>query len=216
MSAYQRSSDANLGLPADLYHLYLISRQIDLPPRPITLNIGNVHIYETNIENTRKLLSGAGNVKLVLNVWLSCKQQSRTSCQFRLVRLCCSSARKRTFWFSDSALKTRSESVYADERKMYFSFFHSVLFIFPNIKGTKKQGSHASPLASATLHQFKHIFENCICKQPEETYSRPWPNIILTIERPKYKNIFATALYFPINVTKKKKLQARNKSGPEW
>ena len=68
MSAYQRSSDANLGLPADLYHLYLISRQIDLPPRSITLNIGNVHIYETNIENTRKLLSGAGNVKLVLNV----------------------------------------------------------------------------------------------------------------------------------------------------
>lgn len=68
MSAYQRSSDANLGLSADLYHLYLISRQIDLPPRSITLNIGNVHIYETNIENTRKLLSGAGNVKLVLNV----------------------------------------------------------------------------------------------------------------------------------------------------
>ena len=31
ISAFQRSSDANLGLPADIYHLYLISRQIDLP-----------------------------------------------------------------------------------------------------------------------------------------------------------------------------------------
>lgn len=31
MTAYQRSSDANLGLPADLYHLYLMSRQIELP-----------------------------------------------------------------------------------------------------------------------------------------------------------------------------------------
>ena len=28
VSAYQRSSDANLGLPADIYHLYLMSRQI--------------------------------------------------------------------------------------------------------------------------------------------------------------------------------------------
>lgn len=32
LTAYQRSSDANLGLPADIYHLYLISRQIELPP----------------------------------------------------------------------------------------------------------------------------------------------------------------------------------------
>lgn len=31
LSAYQRSSDANLGLPCDIYHLYLIARQIDLP-----------------------------------------------------------------------------------------------------------------------------------------------------------------------------------------
>ena len=41
VSAYQRSSDANLGLPADIYHLYLISRQIDLPLKSITLNLGN-------------------------------------------------------------------------------------------------------------------------------------------------------------------------------
>ena len=47
LSAYQRSSDANLGLPADIYHLYLMARQIDLPLKNITLNLGNVHIpYE--------------------------------------------------------------------------------------------------------------------------------------------------------------------------
>ena len=40
VSAYQRSSDANLGLPADMYHLYLMSRQIDLPLKSITLNLG--------------------------------------------------------------------------------------------------------------------------------------------------------------------------------
>ena len=31
VSAYQRSSDASLGLPSDIYHLYLMARQIDLP-----------------------------------------------------------------------------------------------------------------------------------------------------------------------------------------
>ncbi len=51
-------SDANLGLPADLYHLYLMSRQIDLPLKSITLNLGNVHIYENNEERTRRLLAG--------------------------------------------------------------------------------------------------------------------------------------------------------------
>ena len=68
ISAYQRSSDANLGLPADIYHLYLISRQIDLPLKSITLNLGNVHIYESNEINTRRLLAGEENVKFELNV----------------------------------------------------------------------------------------------------------------------------------------------------
>ncbi len=68
ISAYQRSSDANLGLPSDIYHLYLMSRQIDLPLQSITLNLGNVHIYETNLEQTAQLLSGAEDVKFVLNV----------------------------------------------------------------------------------------------------------------------------------------------------
>lgn len=68
MSAYQRSSDANLGLPADLYHLYLMARQIDLPLKSITLNIGNVHIYEGNIDRTRRLLAGEDGVKFDLNV----------------------------------------------------------------------------------------------------------------------------------------------------
>lgn len=67
LSAYQRSSDANLGLPADIYHLYLMARQIDLPLKSITLNLGNVHIYENNIERTRLLLEGDENVKFDLN-----------------------------------------------------------------------------------------------------------------------------------------------------
>lgn len=68
LTAYQRSSDANLGLPADIYHLYLISRQIEMPLKSITLNLGNVHIYESNIERTKELLSGADEVRFDLNV----------------------------------------------------------------------------------------------------------------------------------------------------
>lgn len=68
LSAYQRSSDANLGLPSDIYHLYLMSKQIDLPLKSITLDLANVHIYESNIEKTRNLLEGDENVKFELNV----------------------------------------------------------------------------------------------------------------------------------------------------
>lgn len=68
VSAYQRSSDANLGLPADIYHLYLMSRQIEIPLKSITLNLGNVHIYVNNIENTQRLLAGEENIRLHLNV----------------------------------------------------------------------------------------------------------------------------------------------------
>lgn len=67
VSAYQRSSDASLGLPADLYHLYLISRKILLPLKSITLFLGNVHIYSNNLEDTEKLLNGEP-AKFVLNV----------------------------------------------------------------------------------------------------------------------------------------------------
>lgn len=68
LSAYQRSSDANLGLPADIYHLYLVARQVELPLKSITLNLGNVHIYENNIDLTLELLSGVENIKFDLNV----------------------------------------------------------------------------------------------------------------------------------------------------
>lgn len=67
VSAYQRSSDANLGLPADLYHLYLIARMVDIPLRSVTVFLANVHIYVTNIYPTRRLLDGAEDVKFVLN-----------------------------------------------------------------------------------------------------------------------------------------------------
>ena len=68
LSAYQRSSDANLGLPADIYHLYLMARQIDLPLKNITLNLGNVHIYDNNLGRTKMLLDGDESVKFDLNV----------------------------------------------------------------------------------------------------------------------------------------------------
>jgi len=67
ISAYQRSSDASLGLPADIYHLYLISKQIELPLKSITLFLGNVHIYENNIKGTKQLLKG-NSIKFNLNV----------------------------------------------------------------------------------------------------------------------------------------------------
>jgi len=68
MTVYQRSSDANLGLPSDMYQLYLISRQINMPLRSITLFLGNVHIYENNIEKTKQLLAGTEGIKFDLNV----------------------------------------------------------------------------------------------------------------------------------------------------
>lgn len=68
VSAYQRSSDANLGLPSDIYHLYLMARQIEIPLKSITLYLGNVHIYENNINRTRLLLSGEEAVRFDLNV----------------------------------------------------------------------------------------------------------------------------------------------------
>ncbi len=68
VSAYQRSSDANLGLPADIYHLYLMARQIDLPLKSITLTFGNIHIYENNIEKTKLLLAGEESIRFDLNV----------------------------------------------------------------------------------------------------------------------------------------------------
>lgn len=68
VSAYQRSSDANLGLPSDIYHLYLMAKQIDLPLKRITLTFGNVHVYENNLEGTRKLLNGEEGIRFELNV----------------------------------------------------------------------------------------------------------------------------------------------------
>lgn len=67
VSAYQRSSDANLGLPSDIYHLYLISKQIGLPLKSINLFLGNVHVYENNIDNTKALIDG-NDAKFNLNV----------------------------------------------------------------------------------------------------------------------------------------------------
>lgn len=67
ISAYQRSSDASLGLPSDIYHLYLISKKIGMQLKSITLFLGNVHIYANNIEGTEELLNG-GQPSFTLNV----------------------------------------------------------------------------------------------------------------------------------------------------
>ena len=45
-----------------------MARQIDLPLKSITLNLGNVHIYENNIDRTKQLLDGYEDVKFGLNV----------------------------------------------------------------------------------------------------------------------------------------------------
>ena len=68
VSAYQRSSDANMGLPADIYHLYLMAREIGIPLKSITLFLANVHIYESNLLNTFRLLQGEKDIKFSLNV----------------------------------------------------------------------------------------------------------------------------------------------------
>ncbi len=45
-----------------------MSRQIDFPLKSITLDIGNVHIYDNNISRTEDLLAGKENIKFELNV----------------------------------------------------------------------------------------------------------------------------------------------------
>lgn len=67
ITAYLRSSDASLGLPSDIYHLWLMSRKINIELESITLMLANVHIYENNITNTKRLLRG-DKVRFELNV----------------------------------------------------------------------------------------------------------------------------------------------------
>lgn len=67
MSVYQRSADSSLGLPSDIYQMYLISKMIDIPLANITFFVGNAHIYANNIEPTKKLLAGE-KVRFELNV----------------------------------------------------------------------------------------------------------------------------------------------------
>lgn len=67
ITVYQRSADSNLGLPSDIYQIFLISKLIDIPLANITFFIGNAHIYENNIDNTYELLKG-NRPKFELNV----------------------------------------------------------------------------------------------------------------------------------------------------
>ncbi len=45
-----------------------MARHIDFPLKSITLFLGNVHIYENNLDSTRRLLAGEDAVKFELNV----------------------------------------------------------------------------------------------------------------------------------------------------
>ena len=57
-------NDLNRGL----VNFYLVAKQIHLPLKSITLNLANVHIYESNLDRTRHLLAGGENVRFELNV----------------------------------------------------------------------------------------------------------------------------------------------------
>ena len=67
ITVYQRSADCNLGLPCDIYQVYLISQKINVLLKDITFFIGNAHIYDNNIEETKKLLNNEP-YKFILNV----------------------------------------------------------------------------------------------------------------------------------------------------
>jgi len=67
ITVYQRSADSNLGLPSDIYQIFLISKLINVQLANITFFIGNAHIYENNIDNTYRLLKG-DKPKFELNV----------------------------------------------------------------------------------------------------------------------------------------------------
>lgn len=58
MTVYQRSADANLGMPSDLYQLFRIACLIEAPLEKLTVLYGNVHIYTNNVDATRALLNG--------------------------------------------------------------------------------------------------------------------------------------------------------------
>jgi thymidylate synthase len=57
VTIYQRSADSNLGLPSDIYQMYVLSKKIDLPLNSITFFIGNAHVYSNNIESTKNVIN---------------------------------------------------------------------------------------------------------------------------------------------------------------
>lgn len=58
ITVFQRSADCSLGLPSDIYQMSLIADKIDIPLTNITFFIGNAHIYDNNIEATKRMLKG--------------------------------------------------------------------------------------------------------------------------------------------------------------
>lgn len=68
LSGQPRGKFTEFFQPADIYHLYLIARQIEAPLKSMTLNLGNVHIYANNVERIQELLAGNEAVRFDLNV----------------------------------------------------------------------------------------------------------------------------------------------------
>jgi len=57
ISVLQRSCDANLGFLADIYHLTLFGKKLNTEIENISILYGNLHIYENNINETKRYIN---------------------------------------------------------------------------------------------------------------------------------------------------------------
>lgn len=60
ISVLQRSCDANLGFLSDIYHLNLFAKKLNIEIENISILYGNLHIYENNIEETKRYIKEQG------------------------------------------------------------------------------------------------------------------------------------------------------------
>jgi thymidylate synthase len=60
ISVLQRSCDANLGFLADIYHLNLFAKKLNTEIENINILYGNLHIYENNIDETKRYIEDNG------------------------------------------------------------------------------------------------------------------------------------------------------------
>lgn len=60
ITALQRSCDANLGFLSDIYHLKLFKNLLKLPIENISILYGNIHIYQNNINESKRFIFDDG------------------------------------------------------------------------------------------------------------------------------------------------------------